>query len=245
MIEDVVILAAGSGSRLQALGASKPLVRLAGRTLIDRAIASAFAAGVSRAVVITGHQSAAVEMHLDELRARSGWSITTRHNPDFTAQNGLSVLCARPLLDGRPFFLAMCDHLVEPAIYHRLMDASLSPGSVALGIDRRLDNPLVELDDVTRVDLDGARIRDIGKGLKQFNAFDTGIFAAGPALYDAIEKSGRDQEDFSISGGMRELARSGRAIGVDIGDACWIDIDNPRMHGLAEEWIRASESLVS
>lgn len=244
MIEDVVILAAGSGSRLQDMGESKPLVKLAGRTLIERAIGSAFAAGMRRAIVITGHRAAALEAHLAELRARNGWPIATLHNPDFAAPNGLSVLCARPLLRG-PFFLAMCDHLVEPGIYHRLLAATVPPGAVALGVDRRLDNPLVEMEDVTRVLMDDGRIRDIGKGLSRYNAFDTGIFAASAVLLDAIATSGRDHGDLSISGGMKQLAAEGRALGIDVGDACWIDIDNPRMHALAEAWIRASESLVS
>lgn len=244
MIEDVVILAAGSGSRLQGLGPSKPLVTLAGRTLIERAIESAFAAGLSRAIVITGHRAEALEAHLADLRARKGWAIETRHNPDYAAPNGQSVLCARPLLRG-PFFLAMCDHLVEPAIYGRLLAAALPADCTALGIDRRLDNPLVELDDVTRVHVDGIRIRDIGKGLARYNAFDTGIFAATPALLEAIALSGRADGDLSISGGMRRLAAKGRALGIDVGDACWIDIDNPQMHALAETWIRVNESLVS
>lgn len=239
MIEDLVVVAAGAGSRLKSMGEPKPLVSLAGKSLIEWALSNAFAAGLDRAIVVTGYKAAALEAHLEALRGQYGWRIDTAHNPDFGAPNGLSVLRARALVAG-PFCLAMCDHLVEPRLYRSLLDADIPTDSVALGIDRRLDNPLVDLDDVTRVHLEGRYIRDIGKGLSRYNAFDTGIFAAGPALFEALEASGRDEGDFSISGGMKRLAAEGRAIGIDVGDACWIDIDNPRMHALAESWLRSS-----
>lgn len=244
MIDDVVIIAAGAGSRLQELGLSKPLVPVAGHSLISRAIKSAFAAGVRRAVVVTGHEAAAVEAHLAELRAAHGWNIATLYNADYLSPNGRSVLRARELVSG-PFFLAMCDHLAEPAIYARLLAAEVPDHCVALGIDRRLDNPFVDLDDVTRVALHGDLIRDIGKGIAHYDAYDTGIFRASPALMDAVEISGRGDGDWSISGGMRQLAARGCAIGVDVGDACWIDVDNPRMHRMAEDWIRAGAGAAS
>jgi len=45
----------------------------------------------------------------------------------------------------------------------------------------------VDLDDVTRVSLDGQdRIRRIGKHIDDYNAFDTGVFLASPALITSI-----------------------------------------------------------
>ncbi len=215
------------------------MVRLAGRSLIEWALMSAFSAGLKRAVVVTGYKAAQLEAHLDGLSEKHDWRIATVYNPDFSAPNGLSVLQARGYVGGR-FCLAMCDHFVEPRLYRALLGADIPAGCVALAVDSRLDNPLVDLDDVTRVELEGRTIRNIGKGLARYNAFDTGIFAAGPALFDALEASSRDDGDNSISGGMRKLAAGDRAIGIDIGDVCWIDVDSPAMHDLATAWIQTN-----
>lgn len=241
MIEDLLIVAAGMGTRLRAKGDLKPLVELCGMPLIEHAMENAFAAGLKRATVVVGYHSGILEDFLSELSKRRGWEIDTVFNPDFKHPNGISVLKAKERLTSR-FCLAMCDHLVEPALYKRLTSHAIGDDQVALGLDMRLDNEYVDLEDVTRVRFAGQHIRDIGKELSVYNAFDTGIFMAGPALFEAIEKSGRDNNDFSISGGMLMLAKEQNAIGVDVGDSFWIDVDSPEMHRLATQWYEANQS---
>jgi len=236
VIEDLLIVAAGMGTRLRSKSELKPLTRLGGMSLIERAIMSAFKGGMHRATIVTGYCADVLEDHLQGLRDKHGWDIRTVFNPDYTLPNGLSVLKAKEALTG-PFCLTMCDHFVDPVLYTRLLAAERGADTVALAVDTRLDNPLVDLEDVTRVMLDGRYIRAIGKEMEPYHAFDTGVFAAGPALFEALEQSGRELDDFSISGGMRILSREDRALGIDIGDACWIDVDSPDMLELAEDWL--------
>ena len=235
-MKDILIVAAGMGTRLRGQGALKPLVDLCGRPLIEHALSAAFAAGIDRATVVVGYRADSLRAYLRDLSARRGWAIATVDNPDYRQPNGLSVRMAKGRLAG-PFCLAMCDHLVEPRLYTRLIAAARKDDEVALALDRRLDNPFVDLDDVTRVCTGGRHIVDIGKGIATFNAFDTGVFAAGPALFEALEKSARDTGDMSISGGMKVLAAQHRAIGVDVGDSFWIDVDSPDMHARAAAWL--------
>lgn len=244
MIEDLLIVAAGMGTRLRAKGDLKPLVELCGVPLIEHAMENAFAAGLKRATVVVGYHAEILEQFLSELSKRRGWEIETVFNPDFKHPNGISVLKAKERLSGR-FCLAMCDHLVEPKLYEQLTSHAIRDDQVALGLDLRLDNEFVDLEDVTRVRFAGQNIRDIGKELSVYNAFDTGIFSAGPALFDAIEKSGRDNHDFSISGGMMMLAADQNAIGVDVKDSFWIDVDSPEMHKLATEWYEANRTAAA
>jgi len=236
MTEDLLIVAAGMGTRLRAKGNLKPLVELDGTPMIEHAMDAAFAAGMKRATVVTGYHADVLEEFLDTLADKRGWQINTVHNPDFMYPNGLSVLKAASVLDG-PFCLAMCDHLVEPKLYQRLLATALKDDEVALAIDKRLGNPYVDIDDVTKVRLSGRHIKGIGKDIPVYNAFDCGIFSANPALFEAIEKGGRETNDYSISGGMMMLAAESKAIGVDVGDAFWIDVDCPEMHTLAQQWI--------
>src|SRR5512132_2357093 len=64
-----VILAAGASSRLG--GVSKPLARVAGVTLVERAVSTFRSAGVERIVVVVGHASADVR----EFVARRGLDV--------------------------------------------------------------------------------------------------------------------------------------------------------------------------
>ncbi|MEM6683519.1 MAG: NTP transferase domain-containing protein [Pseudomonadota bacterium] len=233
MIKDLLIIAAGKGTRLKDKGDIKPLVEVAGKTLIERILHTAFSVGISRATVVIGYKSQVLEPYLQSLSEDYGWPIKTVFNPQFEQPNGLSVAAARPYLTG-DFVLTMCDHILDEMLLQRLLSHSLQPGQVALGVDTRLNNPMVDLEDVTKVQKAGSHIRDIGKHLTHYNAFDTGAFLAAPALFDAIEQSGKTHSDYSISGGMKILAQNNSAIAVDIGDALWIDVDSPEMHTLAE-----------
>jgi 1L-myo-inositol 1-phosphate cytidylyltransferase len=137
------------------------------------------------------------------------------------------VLAAKELLDG-PFHLMMADHIFDPEILKRLREKALHGSSLRLAVDTNLSNPLVDLADVTRVLMNGKRIAGIGKGLENYTAFDTGFFYCTPDLFAAIERSIADHGDDSLSGGVRELAREGKAEVLDIGALEWIDIDDPK-----------------
>jgi len=120
----------------------------------------------------------------------------------------------------------MCDHLFDPTILRDLLHQPLGDDEVLLAVDRRLNNRLVEADDVTRVDVDDdGRIRRIGKGLAQYNAYDTGVFLASRSLFAAIREDA-EAGGGGISGGMQRLADRGRARVFDIGDRFWIDVDD-------------------
>jgi len=229
------MVAAGKGTRLKSSGDVKPLVELHGVPLIEHAMAAGVRAGVTRFVVVTGYEAPQLETRLQEIKKQHRWEIVTIRNPDFEKANGLSVLRGEQLLCDE-FYLAMCDHLVDSAIYHRLADASLPKGAIALAVDRRMENPDIDIDDVTKVNTAGDKIVNIGKTLAAYNAFDTGIFRANASLFSAIRQSEQGSGDCSISGGMKILAQDGRAIAVDVGSARWIDVDSPQMLRRADDW---------
>ncbi|MEG8018083.1 hypothetical protein [Sphingomonas sp. LR55] len=104
---------------------------------------------------------------------------------DHREPNGVSVLAARDALAGSEAVLAMCDHLVSPELYARMAKAGAG-GGLRLGIDRRLGHDWVDPEDVTCVATEGDRIVAIGKGLEPHDCYDTGVFAIGPALSDAL-----------------------------------------------------------
>jgi len=152
-------------------------------------------------------------------------------NDDWDKENGLSVLKARDVMN-EPFLLLMADHLFDPALVRPLTTLTLGDGEIALGVDVNISNPLVDLEDVTRVNVedDGPmerkKIRNIGKGLADFNGFDTGIFLCSPAIFTALERSKEKNGDTTLSGAVRILGAEGCATAIQI-DGFWIDVDDP------------------
>jgi choline kinase len=231
---DALIIAAGYGSRLQAISDSKPLTPVAGVPLIELGVRQAQAAGARRVVVTTGHEGARVEAFLAELSLRAGIPIHAERIADWDKPNGHSVIAGAARIDG-DYLLMMCDHVFEAAILQRLARQGGADRGVTLAIDRRLDNPLVDPADATWVET-GAdrRIRAIGKSIRDYNAVDCGAFLATPELADAIGAAIAEGKAGSLSEGMQRLADAGRAATMEIGEAWWLDVDEPRYHEIAE-----------
>jgi choline kinase len=229
-----LIIAAGLGSRLRSLAASKPLAEVAGRPLIGHIIQRARAGGATRFLVVTGYSPDRLEAYLADLSARARLEIETVRNECWERPNGLSVLAAAPRLDKR-FLLLMSDHLFDPEML-RVLIAAEPQAALTLAVDYRTDHPLIDLDDATKVQADGAgRILKIGKTVAPYNAIDTGLFRAGPALIEAIQHALAEGGQGSLSEGVQRLADAGEARVVDIGELWWLDVDDPRAHALAEQ----------
>jgi choline kinase len=231
-----LIIAAGQGTRLRGVGDSKPLVELLGKPLIVRVIETVQKAEVTDFYVVTGYKSEKVEAALSQYAQKKGVSITFIYNEEWEKQNGLSVLRGRDFITG-PFFLLMSDHMFDPAILVKLQEFGQADRNhaVVLAVDTRIsDNPLVDIDDVTRVEAKNSDIISIGKTLENYNAFDTGVFYCTTPLFAALEKSAA-RGDSSLSGGMRLLAAEGKAGVMDIGNRFWIDVDNEEMLKKAQE----------
>jgi len=149
--ETCVIIAAGRGSRLAGRAPSKPLLKVGGKPLIDRAIDAARQAGVRRFVVVTGYAGDEVERHLAAKAAADAIAIETVRNDEWEKENGLSVLKAKGRT-GERFFLTMADHIVDPRLLERLGVQAIGDGEVILAVDPRIETPAhVDLEDVTRV----------------------------------------------------------------------------------------------
>jgi 1L-myo-inositol 1-phosphate cytidylyltransferase len=228
MIQTAIILAAGMGTRLRDRAPSKPLCAVAGRALVDHALANLAAAGLTRAIVVTGYEAERVEAHLAGPQPLAVETVRTR---DWREPNGVSALAAAPLVDG-PVLLAMCDHLVEPALYAR-MAASAPGGGLMLGIDRRLGHPWVDPLDVTCVATEADRILAIGKEMTPHDCYDTGVFAVGTDFFAALA----ELPSPSISQAVTALAAQGQARVVDCSDLAWLDVDDAKAMDQAEVWL--------
>jgi choline kinase len=151
-----IILAAGKGSRLNGTIGDKPkcLLRVGGKTLIDRQIDALKAVGITDIVVVVGCQSEAV-------RRNCGARITYIENSRFAQTNSLySLWLARPLLyDG--FVVMNCDVLFHPQM---LSDLVTSRHEDALLISYQEDGtPLA--DEEMKITVRRGRVQEIAKTL--------------------------------------------------------------------------------
>jgi choline kinase/phosphatidylglycerophosphate synthase len=233
-----LIIAAGKGSRLRHQGDSKPLITILGLPLIERVIRTAMEAGADDFFVVIGYQEELIRSFLVSLTDRLRCSITPIFNEDWEKENGLSVLKAKEYLQ-ETFLLLMADHLFDPSIARELMALALSNDEIAMGVDGDTRNSSVDMEDVTRVKTRDGKILDIGKGLTDFNGFDTGIFLCTTAIFKALERSAKQYGDTTLSKAVKILAAEGKAKTFEISGRFWIDVDDPAAFSRAENSILA------
>ncbi len=107
--DTAMILAAGLGKRMRPLTASqpKPLVRVAGKALIDHVLDRLFDAGITRAVVNVHYLADALEAHV---LARRAPQVTVSDERAQLLETGGGMMRALPLLPD-PFFALNADNI--------------------------------------------------------------------------------------------------------------------------------------
>ena len=229
-----LIIAAGAGARLQNLTGPqpKPLIKILGLPLIKRIILTGKRAGIKRFVIVTGYEQENLRSALSPDSTLADCQIEWVHNDRWDQPNGDSALAAKPYFK-EPFILLMADHLFDKATLEKLIVEPFGTRDCVLAIDRKIDG-IYDLDDATKVRIDGELIVEINKNLQNYNAIDTGMFLCTSSLFDALE-SVNGPEGCSLSDGIRVLARDGRMRPFDIGEGFWQDVDTPKMLSHSEK----------
>jgi MurNAc alpha-1-phosphate uridylyltransferase len=107
-IRTATLLAAGLGTRMKPLTDTcpKPLIEVAGRTLLDRVLDKLAAQGVTRAVVNVHYLADKIEKHL---KGRKDLEIIISDERAELLETGGGVIKALPLLGDDPFFVINTD----------------------------------------------------------------------------------------------------------------------------------------
>jgi choline kinase len=202
-VKRAVVLAAGRGSRLvSGEEIPKPLKPVAGVPLLVRILRTLQSEGITECVVVVGYRGDQIERALLAEPSIALELIFVENAQWDRGANGISVLAAKEWL-GEDVILSMADHLYAPEIVRRLREADLR-GKNALAVDRDIDR-CFDLDDATKVRLDGDRITDIGKEIEVYDAIDTGVFRVNAKLVAELEKVFEKRGDCSLSDGVRAL----------------------------------------
>ena len=231
-----LIIAAGKGHRLRRFDGDgpKPLYKVAGLPMIERAILSAKKAGIMDFVIVTGFRGEELQKKLKRHQKRLGVSLEFVHNSEWEKSNGHSVLKAKPFLD-EDFILLMSDHIFDWNILAGLLERRPCEGEVILAVDDRVDE-IFDLEDATKVKTVDGRIVQIGKEITDYNAIDTGMFYCSPSLFAALEEVCLRGKG-SLSEAIGLLASEKRARTYRIGRAFWQDVDTPPTLKQAEKML--------
>ena len=148
-----VVLAAGEGTRMRPLTATrpKPMLPVAGRPMLEHVLDAAVDAGASRLVLVVGYGEDAVREHFGDSYRGVPVTYAVQESQEGTAH---AVRAARPHLEEAPFAVLAGDNLYDAPSMGDLFGAGPAMGAY------RVDDPrpygVFELDDAGDVAADGA-----------------------------------------------------------------------------------------
>ncbi|MGV6810799.1 MAG: nucleotidyltransferase family protein [Brevirhabdus sp.] len=224
-----LIFAAGFGTRMGTLTRArpKPLIPVAGRALLDHALAQTDGAGIARTVVNTHYLADQVHSHLAPRP-----DVMISHESSVPLETGGGLRRALPLLDRTVVFTLNSD--------------AVWTGSNAL-------TQLAHAWDPDRMDallLLVPRANAIGhKGRGDFVRDPAGQIDRGPgAVYSGVQIVKTDGlscfEDpvFSLNLLWDKIARNGRLHGIEH-DGLWCDVGTPEGIEMAEDMLRKAHDV--
>lgn len=227
-----MVFAAGLGARMRPITEKtpKPLVSVAGRTLIDRALDEFESAGVELAIVNVHHLADQIEKHLaSRVRPR----VVISDERTLLLDQGGGIKKALPLIGDDPFFVCNTDafwidaarsnvRALAEAFDPEMMDAALllAPTSGSVGVDWGGDFDL---------DAEGRIIRRDGQKPYVY----TGVGLMKPQLFAGVV-----DDVFKLAPFFFEAARKGRLYGV-VSSGLWLHVGTVAAIAEAERAIAA------
>lgn len=218
-----VVLAAGRSERLSTVtgGGSKALLRLAGLSLVERAVRTLMAAGIRDVLVVVGYHAGPVAAVVDSIRGLVPGSVRTVLVENWEAGNGASLAAAAPYLHGAdPFVVMTADHVFG----ERALDELLRSDEPAVLVDLQ-PTPGVR-DEGTRVSIHDGAVLAFGKELDE-PAVDCGVFVLTPAVF-SCQRRAAAEGDASLAGAVSRFAERSPLRAVPIpSESWWQDVDTP------------------
>ena len=218
-----MVFAAGLGTRMRPLSdvTPKPLIKVAGKPLIDHMLDRFAIAGVETAIVNVHHLAGQIEAHLADRKAPK---ILISDERETLLDQGGGIAKALPLLGSEPFFLANTDAFwVEgPADNLRRlagawdaekMDILLLVAAVTASVG-------VEAPGDFKMAPDGRLTRRAEHEIAPF--VYTGVGIIKPALFASDER-----EIFPLAPFFFEAAKKGRLFGQRL-DGLWLHVGTPQ-----------------
>lgn len=216
-----MVLAAGLGLRMRPITDTlpKPLVPIAGRTLLDRGLDALAAVGVETAVVNVHHLSGQVVRHV---AARAVPKVVISDESGGLLDSGGGIVKALPLLGENPFFVLNSDTFWIDSGGSNLDRLALAWD------DRRMDILLMLADLADTTGHSGGTDFLVGADgrLARAKGAPEGLIYAGAAVMDPRIFAGASAEPHSLNLHFDRAIAAGRLYGMKMAGR-WITVGTP------------------
>jgi choline kinase len=247
-----IILAAGQGTRLRPHTDDIPkcMVKLAGKSLLQRQLVVLRNAGINRIVLVGGYRA-------DRLDAEGAELVM---NPRFAKTNMVSTLfCAESLMTpGEDILIAYGDIVYEPRVVRSLIDTN---APITVSVDRewqrlwesRMDDPLSDAETLKLVD--GNRIVELGKKPQALDEIQGQYMGLIKVRSDTVEAfraqwhgldrhgsyDGKDFDNMYMTSFIQHMIDTGHDVRAAFTDNGWIEIDTVEDLARYEQMQQAGE----
>jgi len=236
-MNSAMVLAAGLGTRMRPLTDTlpKPLVKVAGRALLDHVLDRLDQAGVTDAVVNVHHMADAIEAHL---KTRTRPKIRISDERGELLDTGGGVVKALPLLGPAPFF-----HMNSDALWIEGVTPNL-PRLAAQFDPARMDILLLVASTTASIGYDGRgdfAMAPDGALTRRAERQVTPFVYAGAAILAPAQFADAPKGKFSLNRMFDRAIEGGRLFGSRL-EGTWMHVGTPAAIQQAEMAI--SESVV-
>ena len=232
-IKTAMVLAAGLGRRMRAADNDppKPLVEIAGQSLLSRLLDRLEAAGIEKIIINLHHKAGDIEAHLAARNNRA--EIVFSDERDALLDTGGGVKKALPLLGSDPFLVCNADVLWQETDDNIAM--------LMRRFDRqKMDVLLLLADPQTSTGYDGAGdyCCDAAGQLQRRQDQETGLIFSGLRVVTADIFAAMPEGAFSFNQIFDHAEAAGRLHGVRL-QGRWMHVGTPEGRAAAQELMNA------
>ena len=227
-----VIIAAGKGTRLNPITATKPkpMLPIGGKPLLEHSILSLKEVGITEILIIVGYREDIIKGYfgdgLNKFNMKIDYISQTEH-----LGTAHAVGFAKEFVGEETFLLMYGDLLVDPKVYKEIItnyEKDQKEGLISLfEVNHPQEYGIVSLDSDGYVEkITEKPSLDLNLG----NLANAGIFVFNPQIFEAIEKtklSTRNEYEFTDSMVVLINELKGKIKGYVIKDFFWSDIGLP------------------
>ena len=228
-----IILAAGRGSRMNEGTANIPkcMMKLGGKTLLDRCVEGFLVAGFKRCDIgiVTGYKSEAINIE----------GVQYFHNADWESTNMfISLTKAKAWLQNEVCIVSYSDIVYRPSTITKLVE---NDGELAITYysdywvlwSKRFDNPL---DDLETFKIEGDKLIEIGSkpmSRDEIQGQFMGLLRFSPKGWGMVERAiekpmSKPLDELDMTTLLQHLISLGHTIDIIPVDDLWLECDNQK-----------------
>lgn len=230
-VKEVLITAASSTMCLENSDTPKCLIELGDYTLIEHILAQLFVAGMERVVIIISYYGHEIMEHVKDSFLYHKMKIEFLNLGEDTPYGHARTLLSAREMFTKPFLIHTADHIFDKSIISRLASFDLQDCVACVLVDSD-KNKLKGLPATAgKVQLGaGSNIRKIGRGLKEFDAIDAGLFLTTGRIFAALELLAYEKPKFSLAEALNVLRPSYGLKYVDTAGDVWLSIETQEQY---------------